>query len=580
LDLSLPAAQLVTGTTAAVTAVMYLARSHSTLPGHKWFVLANFASIWWLVSIGMELSVTSGQCKVVWAQLAWVGIVLLPTFWSFFLYEYALSKKVGLSTVILGAFLSPALIFIATVTNSIHQLFYGPKTSLVLDGSKAYVEYEHGPLFFASVGYLYFIILVSCIISARAVVNAMPVVKGFFKSLFVITFIPVLANAAYIFYDLTIFDVDPTPFSFAISILLIFWLMTDKRWVDASLIARDILFHNSNDLIFVLDELGALREANKAAQDFIKCQSSSKGSLFEIDGLGDVFRGIATDQRILDGLEVKSGSRHFVARAYPISLGPTNSRLGWVVPFIDVTILKVAAEQAIRSERLQAQFLSTVSHELRTPLTVITGSLALYRGNKDNLADAQAARLIELTSKNAATLARLVNELIETQRLGTSDYKLTCIECDANEVIEDAVASMETFLPEKKVEVLHKRLTHRVPIWADFDKLRQVIANILSNAVKFSDVGMCVEVQAHREADTVFISVTDSGPGIPPKSEETVFGRFSQIDQSDTKKVYGSGLGMYIAKQIMRHHGGDISYVSELGVGTTFTIAIPMRNHS
>ncbi|MFC6641837.1 sensor histidine kinase [Sulfitobacter profundi] len=111
---------------------------------------------------------------------------------------------------------------------------------------------------------------------------------------------------------------------------------------------------------------------------------------------------------------------------------------------------------------------------------------------------------------------------------------------------------------------------------ADAERLGQVFGNVLSNAVKFSLPGGLVEVSLEQAEGMALVQVSDSGCGIPPGAEEQVFARFSQLDGSDTKTAYGSGLGMHITRQILDRHGGSIRYVSAPGVGTTFTISLPL----
>ncbi|MCR8826752.1 histidine kinase N-terminal 7TM domain-containing protein [Pseudosulfitobacter koreensis] len=568
--------QFVFATALVVIAVIVWARAHDGLPGHKWFILAKFGVLWWLVCIGMELSGPTEACKVLWAKLAWPGIVLMPTVWAYFLYEYALSRTVARSVALLGAVIHPIFILIVALTNPLHGLMYGPDTQLVVEGATAYVRYDHGAVFYVAVIYLYLIILISCLISGRAVWAANPVIKGFFLRIFLVTAIPIVFSISYNFFGFRIFGVDPTPFSFALSISLVSWIILDSRWVDVKAIARDLLFYNSRELIFVVDAEGALLETNQAAQRLMQEQSVPRDALADIGGLGAVFGQLIEHQGLPETMEVENGGRHFVPRAYPISVGKGQRRLGWAVSFIDVTMQKIAAERAIRSERLQSQFLSTVSHELRTPLTVINGSLQLLTMNRDNTSQEQAERLLELATKNATTLAKLVNDLLETQRLDSSDFKLTFARCNLADIVSGAVDSMETYLPDKGLRILYKRQLEEVPVWADADRLGQVIVNVLSNAMKFSHPGASVDVQLYSEGDRAYVNVRDSGLGIPPGSEEMVFGRFTQVDASDTKKVYGSGLGMHISRQLIVRHGGSIHYVSAPAEGSTFTVTMPI----
>ncbi|UOA27064.1 histidine kinase N-terminal 7TM domain-containing protein [Pseudosulfitobacter sp. DSM 107133] len=564
------------GATAFVVCCVILwARGNKGLPGHRWFLLTNIGMLGWLVAIAMEVSVPSQACKVLWAELAWPSIVLMPTAWSFFLYEFALSRKVGRAVVIVGVIFHPFYILVAATTNRFHGLLYGAQTRLVVQGDTSFVIYDHGPLYFVAIAFLYAIILASCVIVARAVRAANPAVKGFFKKLFFVTAIPIVFNLSYIIFGVMVFGMDPTPLSFAFSIGLVGWMIIDNRWVDVTAIARDLLYYNSRELIFVVDANGTLLETNHSAKQLMHDQGIAKGALSDIDGMGRVFEILISQKHLPETMEVENGGRYFVPRAYPMSLGRGQRLLGWAVSFVDVTIQKIAADRAINSERLQNQFLATVSHELRTPLTVINGSLQLLTRNRTQTSPEQAERLLELATKNAATLGKLVNDLLETQRLESSDFRLQLDNCDLNGIILDAVDGMETFLPEKNIKILYQKHLERVVIQADADRLQQVIVNVLSNAVKFSNPNSFVEVNLSVEAGMAYVSIKDSGAGIPAGSEEMVFGRFTQVDATDTKKVYGSGLGMHISKQLMLRHGGSIHYVSELGVGTTFTITIP-----
>lgn len=557
--------------------VILWARGHEGLPGHRWFILTNLGMLGWLTAIAMELSVPTQGCKVVWAELAWPFIILMPTAWSFFLYEYALIRKVGRAAAFVGVVFHPLFILLAATTNDLHGLLYGPGTRLVVQNDTSFVIYDHGPLYFMAITFLYTIIGLSCAMAARAARQANPAVKGFFKKLFLVTAIPVAFSLSYDFLGFMIFGMDPTPLSFAFSICMVGWMIIDNRWVDVNAIARDLLYYNSRELIFVVDANGALIETNHSAKQLMRDQGIADGAVFEVEGMGRALQMLAEQHQLPDTLEVENGGRYFVPRVYGMSLGQGQRLLGWAVSFVDVTSQKTAAERAIASERLQSQFLSTVSHELRTPLTVINGSLQMLTHNRANTSSEQADRLIELATKNAATLAKLVNDLLETQRLESSDLQLKLDTCDLDEIILDAVDGMETFLPEKNIKILYQRELRNVETLADCDRLRQVIVNVLSNAMKFSKPNSFVEVHLSVDAGMAMVNIRDFGSGIPPGSEETVFGRFTQVDATDTKSVYGSGLGMHISKQLMVRHGGNIHYVSDLGAGTTFTITIPVQ---
>ena len=568
--------QLVFVTVVLLGVLCVWVRSHSNLPGNHWFLLTSVAMSWWLLAVALELSTHAPGCVLTVGQVAWLGIVLLPTFWAFFLYEYALGAKVPRGVVVFCTVIAPTLIIAAVATTRWHLAFYGPETRLVTDVAEPYVYFDHGPLFYAAISYLYVVIMSAIVITGRAVQRANPAVRSFFLKLFAGTMIPVVANLSYLIGDFRVFGSDPTPFSFALSLALVAWLIADNRWVDTNAIARELMFYNSSDPVFVLDMTGNVIETNPAAATLLAAENSKAVRLDDIPELGPVMRSLTRGDALPAGTDVQLGARHFAVRAHEISLGEGQKRLGWAVALLDVTTQKIAAQKAIAAEQMQTQFLATVSHELRTPLTVISGALGLLTRSTGQMSEAQRDKLLERATSNVATLTKLVNDLIDTQSLTSGEFRMDFTDCALGPLVADATASAESLQPEKQIRVSCRGAAEPLQVRADCDRLKQVLGNVLSNAVKFSHPGGTVEVSLGREADRAVITVEDAGCGIPPGSEERVFAPFSQLDGSDTKTAYGSGLGLHISRQILDRHGGTIRYVSAPGVGTTFTIALPL----
>ena len=563
-------------TATLVTVLGYWVRGHSSLPGKHWFLLAILAMDFWLLSVGVELSATSAACAFGVSRLAWIGFVLLPTFWAFFLYEYALGAKVPRWLVPLCAGLAPALITLAAVTSGWHETFYGPETKWLLSAEGAYVQSDHGPLFFIAITYLYMVIMAAAVVAGRAVRSANPAVRSFFLKLFAATLIPMVANLAYILGGITLFNTDPTPFSFALSLTLVVWLVADNRWIYVNAIARELLFYNSTDPVFVVDPSGAAIETNPAAADLLRREADPEAPLSAFGELGPIIRYLAAQGSLPDVTDIQLGHRHFAVRAHAISLGAGQKQVGWAVALLDVTVQKIAAEKAIAAEQMQAQFLATVSHELRTPLTVINGALGLLSQGGAKVSDAQKARLLAKAAGSSKTLTTLVNDLIDTQSLSSAEFSIDLQPAALAPLVQKAVARAESLQPEKDIRFRCEMPETVLTVQADAERLGQVFGNVLSNAVKFSAPGGQVEVSLQQSEGMAHVQVSDSGCGIPPGAEEQVFAPFLQVDGSDTKVAYGSGLGMHITRQILDRHGGSIRYVSAPGVGTTFTISLPL----
>ncbi len=233
----------------------------------------------------------------------------------------------------------------------------------------------------------------------------------------------------------------------------------------------------------------------------------------------------------------------------------------------------VTAEKS--ADRAKADFVSTVSHELRTPLTSISGALALVGAGTAGDMAPKARQLVDIANRNAERLARLVDDLLQVQRLEApiDDLKLVPVPLDA--LLDRAAREISPMALKRGVHVAR---TGHVPgdvlVWGDEHRLIQVLHNLLSNAVKFSPAGERVELAARRGGDHWRVAVSDRGPGIPPAFRGQVFQRFAQADSGDTRARGGTGLGLSIAKAIVDKLGGRISFETEMGTGTTFTIEL------
>lgn len=226
---------------------------------------------------------------------------------------------------------------------------------------------------------------------------------------------------------------------------------------------------------------------------------------------------------------------------------------------------------------VKSQFISTVSHELRTPLTSIKGSLDLLNSGAMGEMPEQMKKLVEIAGRNSQRLSVLIDDVLDLQKIeaGEMDYRSDVL--NVAELVREAISSNTGYADAQQVKLVEALPDLPPPhIVGDEYRLLQVMANMISNAAKFSDVGGVVTVGFVAERDRVRIFVQDTGCGIAEGMEHKVFDRFSQIDSSDRRRAAGSGLGMNISKEIVDHHNGIIGYDSELGRGSTFYIELPL----
>lgn len=229
-----------------------------------------------------------------------------------------------------------------------------------------------------------------------------------------------------------------------------------------------------------------------------------------------------------------------------------------------------------RIDEMKNEFVSTVSHELRTPLTSIKGSLGLLRGGLVADLPDKARRMIDIAYQNSDRLVRLINDILDVEKIEAGMMKYEIVPVKAGELLAVAVETNRGFGDEHGVSITLDEPLPDVTVKADRDRMMQVLANLLSNAIKYSPEGGAVSVSATLKDQVLRVSVADRGPGIPEKFHESLFAKFAQADSSDTREKGGSGLGLAISKAIVEQHGGSIGFETEIGKGTTFHFDLPV----
>lgn len=241
---------------------------------------------------------------------------------------------------------------------------------------------------------------------------------------------------------------------------------------------------------------------------------------------------------------------------------------GSVLSFRDIS-------QRYALDRMKDEFISTVSHELRTPLTSIRGALGLLSsGILGNIND-KAANLLRIAVTNSDRLVRLINDILDLERIQSGREPITFRPVQLSEVIRQAIDGMQPVAEAAGVQLLHD--TSQVEIHGDPDRLLQVLTNLLSNAVKFSPADSSVSIITRPGQQGVTLSVIDQGRGIPADKLEAIFGRFQQVDASDSRQKGGSGLGLAICRTIVAQHSGRIWAERNPASGSTFRVYLPYK---
>lgn len=235
----------------------------------------------------------------------------------------------------------------------------------------------------------------------------------------------------------------------------------------------------------------------------------------------------------------------------------------------DITELK-------KTERLKSEFVSTVSHELRTPLTSIQGSLGLLCGTVAGSLPAGARNLLDVARRNSDRLALLINDLLDMEKIEAGRLHFDLARQPIMPLIEQSLEANAGYAVTYRVQFKLTQAAPSAQARVDANRFLQVMANLLSNAAKFSPAGADVEVSVAAAQGRVRIAVRDRGPGVAAEFRDSIFQKFRQADATDTRARSGTGLGLAISKAIVEGMEGEIGFHTDLGAGSLFYFELPL----
>jgi signal transduction histidine kinase len=226
-------------------------------------------------------------------------------------------------------------------------------------------------------------------------------------------------------------------------------------------------------------------------------------------------------------------------------------------------------------EKTRSDFVATASHELRTPLAAVYGAVRTLRRGDVQLSDDDRGQFLEMIESEATRLATIVDQILLAGQLDAGVVEVEAEECDPAEIAAGVVESAATHAPEDISLAVDANGAPRIV--GDESKLRQVLANLVDNAVKYSPDGGRVEIRLSRDNGRCLIAVADEGLGIPADEQDRIFEKFYRLDPQQTHGVGGSGLGLYICRELVERMSGTLTVVSEPGRGSTFMVELPLR---
>jgi signal transduction histidine kinase len=528
--------------------------------------LALSVALWELTS-GLCVGLEPLASKIVSAKVQYLAINGVPVAWFLFCAAYSRRVEWLAPRRILLLSALPALVVILAATNEMHHLVWS-SIEPVADRWGTRAIYHHGPAFWFIAVYHYVLLLVGSTILIRTVVRLPEAYARQSRFLVLGLLLPWIPNIVYLSGRSPLPGLDPTPFGFSLSVILMSWALARLALLDLVPVARDVVVDRMTDGVLVLDGLGRVVDANPAARRFATGGAALIGEPASTLPWPTLALRIAAGEEGSWTLPAEETGEIQIEAQIRTLLIRGKEPAGWLVLLRDVT----AQAEAIR---LRDELIALVSHELRTPLTAIAGALRLIAPQSPDL-NPSAERMLQLAVRNTERLLRLTTDLLDLERLKADSSTVQARAVPVDLLLRTVGEEMNPAATMAEVDLELETSSARV--WADADRVVQVLVNLVGNAVKFSPPGGRVRLSAQEDAaaGTVRLTVRDSGRGIEAADLERIFEPFEQANAGDRLARHGSGLGLAISRAIVVRHGGRIWAESTPGVGSAFHFTLPL----
>src|SRR5215211_69500 len=328
--------------------------------------------------------------------------------------------------------------------------------------------------------------------------------------------------------------------------------------------------------VFLLDRFGVVRVWNPAAESITGVRADAVVGQRAAEAIPG-WSGIA------ESVPVIEFTHSPVVHAETLPLDVADREL-WVlisgVSFPEGTVYAfrdVTQERALRD--LQSEFIATVSHELRTPLTAVYGAAMTLRERGETLKDEDREQLFDIVYDEADRLSRIVDDILWASRIESGRLDFSAESFSPGAVVDAVLAAARIHAP-KHVSFEVTRAAGLPRMLADADKVRQILTNLVDNAVKYSPDGGTVRVSIEADGEAIRFGVSDEGIGIPSHEQALVFEKFYRLDPNQTRGVGGTGLGLYICRELARRMNGHVRVMSTEGDGSTFVVELPLAEGS
>lgn len=540
------------------------------------------AAALWAITNSFELALSDIGLKVILSKLSYIGTCSVVPLWLMFVLNYVKHQwlhKRGLGLIIS---IIPVIVLCFVFTNEFHGLVWPSLEPIEIAGGIRLI-YGHGIIVFIFAVYSAIVMLFGTVVLIGFLNSSPALIKQQVLLMLAASISPWISNAIYLLGYSPIEGVDLTPIGFIVPGVIFHFAVLRFKMLDIMPVARHMLFNEISDGVLVIDNKHRIVDINPASSEILGINEE------QIVGkhVGDVmpvfvelFDKTGNDDRIRNAC-FKQNEKYIDVRISRLT--DKNQGFGFMALFRDISNIRKTQEELMRAmeeaeaaNNAKGRFLANVSHEIRTPMNGIMGFLELL---SETALDPVQAEYVNDTKSAADALLCLLNDILDYSKAESGMLQMEHIPVDLHKLINETISLFEP-AAKKNGTKLQCFISESVPvsIYGDPIRLRQVLNNLVGNAVKFTENG-CVTVRADtlQDADNnelLRLEVKDTGIGMSRETLDRLFKAFAQADTSTTRKYGGTGLGLSITKKIVDLYGGAIDVQSEPGKGSCFTITI------
>jgi PAS domain S-box-containing protein len=555
------------------------------------FLVMMAAVLLWCIFQAIDLSHGSFPGKFIFTVVQYYGIATIPIGWLCFALIQAGWERVVSHRLVIGLIVLQLPTFLGAPTNLFHYQFWSEMWLTTVPGA-VILQTSFGPLWYYHLTSGYLLVLLGTILTIRGLFRAPPLYRRQGIAILIGVFLPWIASILYVTGVRPFGFMDLTPLGFALSGVAFTIGIARFQILDLIPAARDALIEQMSDAVVVLDERRRIVDVNPAALRLIGRSADEVFGRRVIEIMPEQSELVARFSTIEYATTTISVDRGQGLEYYDLRISPVRGREGRVTGRLFVMRnvgeqkrveqeLQKAKEAAEEASKAKSAFLANMSHELRTPLNAIIGYSEMLQEELDG--DQHSRSDLERISGAGKHLLALINDILDISKIEAGRMELSMEQVSLQPLLEKVIATIKPLAQQRDNSLTVQIDSAIPPLTADPFRLEQILLNLLSNAVKFTQNGQ-IELTATMVSDPtkeeltgrLHIAVRDTGIGITPEQMGRLFQPFAQADSSTTRQYGGTGLGLAISRSFARMMEGDIVVESSPGVGSTFTVILPV----